>query len=227
MENNKKIEWYDNPNILTNVILVLAIIIIIISQSMAVNSDVSGILMLRNLFNHNFTYIAAIIYFALLKTKIGRRNFNLINALYICLYILNTVASVFTIFQSFNLSSIIGFLLNLLIVCYMSYTFLRDTRVWIDFNLDKLPFDEVKNDWYYYTVCVISLILLLINLININGFNGIVTTLFDTVYIILFGRYIYLYKNYNDNKRIKLLQEKSDKANKSDNDKKSKKKDDK
>ena len=98
MENNKKIEWYDNPNILTNVILVLAIIIIIISQSMAVNSDVSGILMLRNLFNHNFTYIAAIIYFALLNTKIGRRNFNLINTIWYLRFIL----SFFTYYEYYN-----------------------------------------------------------------------------------------------------------------------------
>ena len=212
MENERRLEWYDNPNALTNVILVVAIIIIIISQSMAVNSDVSGMVMLRNLFNHNFTYIAAIIYFVLLKTKIGKRNFNIINAIYICLYVLNTVASIFTIFQSFNLSSIISFLLNLLIVCYMSHTFLRDTRIWNDFNLDKLPFDEVKNDWYFNSVCVISLVLLLINLININGINGIITTLFDTVYIILFGRYIYLYKKYNDSKK-KLLEDSKDKIN--------------
>lgn len=203
--NNKK-QWYDNPDILTTIILIVAVVIIVLSQSMAVNSDVAGIIMLRNLFNHNFTYIAAIIYFTLLKTQIGRRNFNIINVFYICLYILNTVAGVFTIFQSFSLSSILTFLSNILILCYMCFTFLKDTRIWKDFNLDKLPFDEIKNDWYFNAISSISLVLLLINLINVDTFYGIITTTFDTIYIILFARYIYLYKEHNDNKEIKPKQ---------------------
>ena len=211
MDENTKTKWFDNPDILTTVIILLSASIVLLSQAMAVNSDVTGFLMLRNLFNHNFTYIAAIIYFALLKTKIGRRNFNLITVFYIILYVLNTVASIFTIFQSFTVPSILSFVLNFLILGYMCYTFLPDTRLWKDLNLDKLPFDEIKNDWYFYIICIVSLVLLLVNLIYSADFNGVVTTLLDMCFIILFGRYIYLYKNYVDSSNIKKLETKTKK----------------
>lgn len=206
MNEKTKTSWFDKPEILVNVILFLSIAIVLLSQAMAVNSDVKGFLMIRNLFNHNFTYIAAIIYFTLLKTKIGRRNFNISTVIYIVLYVLNTVASIFTIFQSFTLPSIISFVLNFLILGYMCYTFLPDTRLWRDLNLNKLPFDEVKNDWYYYVVFTISLILLLVNLIYSVDFNGVVTTLLDTCFIILFGRYIYLYRKYLEDNELKELE---------------------
>lgn len=206
MNEKIKAKWFDDPDIIINVILLLSLIIVLVSQAMAVNSDLTGFLMVRNLFNHNFTYIAAIIYFVFLKTKVGRRNFNLITVFYIVLYVLNTVASVFTIFQSFSLSSIISFILNFLIVGYMCYTFLPDTRLWGDFNLNKLPFDEIKNDWFLYIIYIVSFFLLLINLIYAADFNGIVTTLLDTCFIFLFARYIYLYKNYIDSDKMKKIE---------------------
>lgn len=216
--------WFDNPDILTTVIILLSVVIVLISQAMAVNSDVSGFLMIRNLFNHNITYIAAIIYFIFLKTRIGRRNFNLITVVYILLYVLNTVASVFTIFQSFTLPSIISFVLNFLILCYMCYTFLPDTRFWKELNFDKLPLDEIKNDWFFYVITLVSLALLLVNLIYSVDFYGIITTLFDTFFIIIFSRYIYLYKNYIELGTLKRIEAKVKKQIE-ENTKKSKKKD--
>lgn len=199
---NKKV-WYNNPDILTTIILITAVVIIVISQAIAVNSNLSASAMIRNLFNHNLTYIVGIIYFALLKTSVGRKNFSLINVIYILLYIMVTVASVFTIFQSFGLSAIIGLVLNVIIVCYMVYTFLSETRLWKDFKLDKLPLTEIKNDWFFYVVCVMSGALLLVNLIDVANFSGVVITIFDTAYIILFSRYIYLYKEYIDSGQVK------------------------
>lgn len=211
MNEKAKTSWFDNPDLLVNVILLLSIAIVLLSQAMAVNSDVNGFLMIRNLFNHNFTYIAAIVYFALLKTKMGRRNFNISTVIYIVLYVLNTVASIFTIFQSFTLPSIISFVLNFLILGYMCYAFLPDTRLWKDLNFNKLPFEEIKNDWYYYVVCIVSLVLLLVNLIYSVDFNGVVTTLLDTCFIILFGRYIYLYRKYLEDDELKRIETKTKK----------------
>lgn len=201
-----EIEWYDNPNLLTNIILGVIIAIIVMSQAFAVNTDLSSSVMLRNLLNHNSTYIAALIYFIFLKTKVGRTNFNLINTIYILLYLLITVASVFTIFQSFGLSSIASLILNIMILSYMIYTFLPETRIWNDLSLDKVPFDEIKNDWYFYIIGVVSLFLLIVNLISATDFDGVVLTLFDTIYIILFSRYIYLYKKYQEDK-LKIKEE--------------------
>lgn len=194
---NKKV-WYNNPDVLTTIILVTAIVIIVISQAIAVNSNLSASAMIRNLFNHNLTYIAGIIYFTLLKTKVGRKNFSLINVIYILLYIMVTVASIFTIFQSFGLSAIIGLVLNVIVLCYMIYTFLPETRLWKDLKFNKLPLTEIKNDWFFYVVCVMSIALLLVSLIDVANFSGVMITIFDTLYTILFGRYIYLYKEYVD-----------------------------
>ena len=199
---NKKV-WYNNPDILTTIILITAIVIIVISQAIAVNSNLSASAMIRNLFNHNLTYIAGIIYFTLLKTSVGRKNFSLINVIYILLYIMVTIASIFTIFQSFGLSAIIGLVLNVIVLCYMIYTFLPETRLWKDFKLNKLPLTEVKNDWFFYVVCAISVALLLVNLIDVVNFSGVMITIFDTLYIILFSRYVYLYKEYIDTTQVK------------------------
>ena len=198
---NKKV-WYNNPDILTTIILITAIVIIVISQAIAVNSNLSASAMIRNLFNHNLTYIAGIIYFPLLKTSVGRKNFSLINVIYILLYIMVTIASIFTIFQSFGLSAIIGLVLNVIVLCYMIYTFLPETRLWKDLKLNKLPLTEIRNDWFFYIVCVMSGALLLVNLIDVANFSGVVITIFDMAYMILFGRYIFLYKGYIDENKL-------------------------
>lgn len=205
MNKNEKKVWYNNPDILTNIILVAALVIIVISQAIAVNSNLSASAMIRNLFNHNFTYIAGLVYFLLLKTSVGRKNFNILNVIYICLYIMIVVANIFTIFQSFGLSAIIGLVLNIIILCYMMYTFLPETRLWKDFKFNKLPISDLKNDYLYYAVCVISMALLFVNLIDAFNFSGVIITIFDTAYIILFIRYIYLYKEYvlKNDKKVK------------------------
>lgn len=197
MNKNSK-SWYNNPDILTTIILITAVFVIVISQAIAVNSNLSAAAMIRNLFNHNLIYVVGLIYFVLLKTRIGRKNFNLINIIYILLYIMITIASIFTIFQSFGLSAIINLVLNVIIVWYMIYTFLPESRLWKDLKFNKLPLNEVKNDWFFYIICVVSVALLLVNLIDVANFSGVTITIFDTIYIILFSRYIYLYKEYID-----------------------------
>ena len=141
--------------------------------------------------------------FTLLKTSVGRKNFSLINVIYILLYIMVTIASIFTIFQSFGLSAIIGLVLNVIVLCYMIYTFLPETRLWKDLKLNKLPLTEIRNDWFFYIVCVMSGALLLVNLIDVANFSGVVITIFDMAYMILFGRYIFLYKGYVDENKLK------------------------
>ena len=127
--------------------------------------------------------------------------------MYICLYVLNTIASVFTIIQSFSLSSIFALVLNVLVLSYMCTTFLPETRIWNDFGLNKLSLQEIKNDWFFTSITVVGLLLMLVNLITVVNFYGIILTLFDTIYIILFARYIYLYKKYNDDSSLNDVKE--------------------
>ena len=44
--------WYDNPNIVTNLIIGLIAIIVILSQSFAINNNLTTGEILRNIINH-------------------------------------------------------------------------------------------------------------------------------------------------------------------------------
>ena len=48
--------WYDNPNIVTNLIIGLIAIIVILSQSFAINNNLTTGEILRNIINHNSIY---------------------------------------------------------------------------------------------------------------------------------------------------------------------------
>lgn len=196
--NNK--EWYDNADLVTSLIIGVITILIILSQSFAVQNQIGAVNMLRSLLNHNSFYLFSLVYFILIKTDVGKRNFNILNIIFIALHILCAVASLFTIFQSFTVGSIFGFCLNCCILIYMIYVFLKDTRIWNDFKFDTIPFDEIDNDWYFYGISGLSIFILFINLINSLDLYGVIISLLGTIYTILFVRYIYLYKNHEDKK---------------------------
>ncbi len=216
-EVKRESEWYDNPNFLTSIILGVIIVIIILSQAFAVKNNIGTLNILRSLFNHNSTYVIALVYFALIKFKVGKKYFNFINVFYIFMYVLIVLASFLTIFQSFGIFSLTNLLLNLVLLFFMIYTFLGSSRYWKEFNLDQIPFDEVSNEWYFYSICILSFVVLLANLIGATNFDSVILSLFDAIYIILFGRYIYLYKEYEDHKKslaqIKKKQTKKVKKN--------------
>lgn len=208
-KNSGEIEWYSNATFITNIILIVILINIIMSQSFAVRNEVEITSIIRSLINHNFIYIIALTYFALLKTDFGKKNFNILNLLHIGMYLLMTFASFLTIFQSFGISSILSLCLNFIILSYMSYTFIKQTRYWKELAFYKIPFDEIKNEWYLYSICTISGMILFVNLISAINIDGIILSILDVVYIILFARYIYLYKDYEDSKEHLILAKKN------------------
>ena len=161
-------EWYDNPNILTSIIIAVILITIIMSQAFAVKNNIGTVNTVRSLLNHNTTYILGLVYFCFIKSNVGKKYFNFINVIYIALYLLMVLAAFLTIFQSFGIASLANLLLNFIILFYM--------------------------------ICTLSGLVLLVNLIGAVNFDGVVLSLFDAIYTILFGRYIYLYKDYEDSK---------------------------
>ncbi len=205
MKNTKYNSWYCNATFITNFIIVITLINIIMSHSLAVKYNIGVGNIIRSILNHNFIYLVALVYFSMIKTNIGKKYFNFINLIYIFIYVFMVFTSFLSIFQSFDINSIINLLLNSIILLYMIYTFLNDTRYWKEFKLNKIPFDEIKNEWYFYAMCFLSTIILLSNLLTITDFNLAILSIFDSIYIILFGRYIYLYKNYEDNKNTKII----------------------
>lgn len=207
MELEKKktaIEWYDNPGIVTNIIISLIAVIIILSQSFAINNNLSTQEILRSIINHNSVYLIVLVYFVALKTKIGKRYFDFLNVFLILLYFITGVTSILTVFQSFSLETLISCAMHLVLFIYLFHTFFRRTRVWREFHLTKSPFNEIKNDAYFYSITVLVVLLLAIDLIATTTFDGTVLALFDAIYMILFARYVYLYGCFLDNKEKKI-----------------------
>ena len=134
-----QVEWYDNPNIITNLIIIFIGIIIILSQSFAINNNLSTSEILRSIINHNSLYLILLVYFVALKTKVGKRYFDFLNVFLILLYFLNAITSVLTIFQSFSLDALVGCVLQLVLFIYLFHTMFRRTRIWKEFHLSKSP----------------------------------------------------------------------------------------
>ena len=95
--------------------------------------------------------------------------------------------------------------MNLVILFYITYTFTKETKFYKDLKLESIPFDEVTHEWYFYTICILSVILLVSDLIIVENLQSIVLALLNTVYVILFSRYVYLYNCYLENKKKKVV----------------------
>ena len=207
MELEKKqveVEWYDNPGIITNIIIALIAIIIILSQSFAINNNLSTQAILSSIINHNSVYLIVLVYFVALKTKVGKRYFDFLNVFLVLLYFITAVTSILTLFQSFSLETFVGCLLHLTLFIYLFHILFRRTRVWKEFHLNRSPFNEIKNDTYFYTIIVFTIFLLAIDLIATTTPDGTILSCLDAFFLGMFARYIYLYGCFVDNKEKKI-----------------------
>ena len=200
MKGKNKTKWYDNGNIITTMIIVTIIVAIVCSQSFAVVGK-SSLEIFSSIINHNSIYLLIIIYFILLKFKIGKIYFNYLNLFLVFMYFIITITSFLTVVQSFSLNTLLTFLLNISILIYLFHTMFRDTRVWREFKLGNSPFNEIKNDTYYSTIAFLVAIMLVVNLISTVVISGVLIAFIDFIFYLLFGRYIYLYRLYLDNKK--------------------------
>ena len=199
--NDKKIKWYDSGNQITNLIIGVIFVIIISSQSFAVGETFS-LQLLGSIINHNSIYLFVLVYFIFIKFSFGKKYFNYLNVGLFFIYFISAFTSLLTVVQSFSLDSLLDFVLALFILVYMLHTLFRDTLIWKEFKLFNSPFNELSNDWLFYSVVLISFTLLIINLISTVVLSGVVISILDTIYVILFGRYIYLYRDYLDKNKI-------------------------
>ena len=201
-EKKNNIEWYDNPTIITWLIILIISVIILSSQSFSINSNIDPIRMFQDILNHNITYMIALVYFVSLKTKLGKKYFDYSNIFMIIVFFITFITSILTVFQSFGLATLLSLAIHTLMLVYFFHIFMRGTRLWKEFNLSKSPFNELTNEWFFYALVIIEVILFTVNLISTATFNGTVLATFDCIYIILFARYIYLYGTYLDFKNI-------------------------
>ena len=98
MEKDEK-NWYNSANVITNLIIITILFIMISSQSFAANGD-NSFKLITSMINHNITYVLILIYFVLLKFKIGKKYFNYLNLFLLVLYLISTITSLLTLFQS-------------------------------------------------------------------------------------------------------------------------------
>ena len=198
----KRVEWYNDASTITTGLIGLIIITILLSQSFAIKNGLSAVDILSSILTHNSTYLCVCLYFIALKTKFGKKYFDYLNLILILFYLFTTFTSFLTVFQSFNLDSLMSLFIHVFIVLYLVHTFFRGTRIWKEFKLSKSPFNEFSNEGYFYTVVILGVILLAINLIMTTSFHGTVLSLLDCSFTYLFARYIYLYWQYLDLKKI-------------------------
>ena len=197
----KKTKWYDSANIITSLIIGTILLIIVFTQSFALGRN-GSLELFTSIINHNSIYLFILIYFILIKLYVGKRYFNYLSVFLIFIYFITTTTSFLTIIQTFSINSVLDFLLNILLLIYLVHTLMRDTRIWREFYLSKSPFNELPNDFIFYSIIVVSIILLAVNLISTIVVSGVIISILDTIYIILLSRYIYLYRVFLDKKKI-------------------------
>ena len=194
------VEWYDNPSFISNLMIILISCIVICSQSFAIG-DNNSLQLFGSIINHNTVYILILIYFLFLKINFGKKYFNYLNLFIMFIYFVCSITSFLTVIQDFSLATVLSFSVIFVLFIYILHTFLRDTRLWKELNMSESPFNELTNDWYFYTLIVLSSSLLIVKLISTLMFSGVILSLFDCLYVVIFGRYIYLYRDYLDDKK--------------------------
>lgn len=200
MKNNKEKDWFDSPRMVTYVIIGLLIVLIILSQSFAINSQLGTSDIIRSILNHNSIYVLTLIYFVMLHFKVGKKYFDHLNVIMLVFFGLITLASMFTVFQSFGLASLLQLGINILFTIYFLYAFISSTVIGKEFHLSTSVIVELKNEQYFYLITTLLVIHLVVALINSTSFESIVISLLEVLFYFLFARYISLYKEYDDMK---------------------------
>lgn len=216
MKDNKEKDWFDSPRMVTYIIIGLLIVLIILSQSFAINSQLGTADIIRSILNHNSIYVLTLIYFVLLHFKIGKKYFDHLNVLMLIFFILITIASFFTIFQSFGLASLLQLGINILFTVYFLFAFLSNTLIGKELHLNNSLLVELKNEQYFYLITTLLVVNLIVALISSTSFESIVISLLEVLFYFLFARYISLYKEYDDRKESSPRKKKIKKEEESD-----------
>lgn len=216
----KEKEWYDDENLITSMLIGLLILIIILSQSFAIRNQLGLGFMVRSLLNYNSIYLIFLTYFILIKTKFGKRNFNICNVFLIIIQILVTLASLFNIFQGFHLTTIANFILNISLSCYMVNSLLKDTSLWERLHLDKIPFEKITNIQYFYIVSALAGLSLILGIFSSFSFDTVVLSLLEAMLMVGIARYLYLWTNYQEKRKQELEEIKKQQEDKAEQDKK-------
>lgn len=214
MSKNNEKDFFDSPSMITYILIGLLVVLIILSQSFAIQSHMEAGDIFRSIINHNSIYLVSLIYFILIRVKFGKKYFDYLNVIMFIFYLLTTFASLFTIFQSFGFDSILNLAFNVLITLYFGYSFFTSTVIGKDLRLSDSPLSEINNGQYYYLLIGIIAISLIVSLVSVNSFEDVVVHLLEAIYKFMFVRYVYLYKEYIERKELEASKEKTKKEEK-------------
>ena len=214
MNKSKERDFFDSPSMITYILIGLLVVLIILSQSFAIQSHMEAGDIFRSIINHNSIYLVSLIYFILIRVKFGKKYFDYLNVIIFAFYLLTTFASLFTIFQSFGFDSILNLAFNVLITLYFGYSFFTSTVIGKDLRLSDSPLAEINNGQYYYLLIGIIAISLIVSLVSVNSFEDVVVHLLEAIYKFMFVRYVYLYKEYIERKELEASKEKMKKEEK-------------
>lgn len=211
MNKSSEKDFFDSPSMITYILIGLLVVLIILSQSFAIQSHMEAGDIFRSIINHNSIYLVSLIYFILIRVKFGKKYFDYLNVVMFVFYLLTTFASLFTIFQSFGFDSILNLAFNVLITLYFGYSFFTSTVIGKDLRLSDSPLAEINNGQYYYLLIGIIAISLIVSLVSVNSFEDVVVHLLEAIYKFMFVRYVYLYKEYIERKELEASKEKEKK----------------
>ena len=214
MNKSSEKDFFDSPSMITYILIGLLVVLIILSQSFAIQSHMEAGDIFRSIINHNSIYLVSLIYFILIRVKFGKKYFDYLNVVMFVFYLLTTFASLFTIFQSFGFDSILNLAFNVLITLYFGYSFFTSTVIGKDLRLSDSPLAEINNGQYYYLLIGIIAISLIVSLVSVNSFEDVVVYLLEAIYQFMFVRYVYLYKEYIERKELEASKEKEKKEEK-------------
>lgn len=209
-KDNIEKEWYDDPSLITTILIGLIIIILIMSQSYAIRNHYGFLYVIRALLNSSSVYLMYLIYLIFLKTKVGKKYFNMMNLIASFVFVLLTLAAILTVIQFPSIGSMVNAVQSLLLSVYFTYVFLEDSKIYEQLGLKKLQFSTVSNDQYFYILLGLIGVGLIVSLIQMVDFTGVVLALLESVFMVGFVRYIYLYQAFKETKKEEKLEQKEE-----------------
>ena len=189
----KGIAFLNSPRQITNALIIGLLIYMLFSIADNYVSN-NGLL---DLIGNSFFYIYLTIYFLLLKTQFGQERFSYMNVILGALLGIHLIGSLFKILTTFNFTMIFNLVVDLLLFIYFISSFFKK-------YLNKIEWIKgMNNKIIFYILCIVILIfylLLLIKYVSVLPVLKILRYIVELFVLLLFSRYIYLYKKFKEMK---------------------------
>ena len=83
MNKSSEKDFFDSPSMITYILIGLLVVLIILSQSFAIQSHMEAGDIFRSIINHNSIYLVSLMYVILIRVKFGNKYFDYLNVVQI------------------------------------------------------------------------------------------------------------------------------------------------